>query len=375
MTGAPTGTRRQRRAARAARGALAAALLGAAALLLGVACAVGAGAQGVQVTPGQTTRVVSLPAGEVTNATRPLRVVLSGAPDPQGRWASLSPQVAGTWSAQGDAMVFTPASTLAPCSQYTLVVWPGADAIGEHPLTRAVVRHLSVSCPPVAGLQEALARLGYLGARFRARYIFHERAGRIARRTAAVDAYHPPRGALLPSPAGAPAAQLGVLDATTRGALMVYQLDRGLEATGVADEATWERLLYDLTNYRRDPRPYTWVTVSEGSPEILEVHLGSHVAVRSLTNTGVPGAETQQGIFPIYARYVSTAMIGTDPDGESYDDPAVPWVNYFNGGDAVHGYPRASYGWPQSNGCVELPIGVAQTVYGFLSVGDIVEVR
>jgi lipoprotein-anchoring transpeptidase ErfK/SrfK len=54
--------------------------------------------------------------------------------------------------------------------------------------------------------------------------------------------------------------------------------------------------------------------------------------------------------------------------------PDVPWVNYFNGGDAVHGYPRAAYGFPQSNGCVELPIETAQTVFGMLSIGDIVEV-
>jgi len=88
----------------------------------------------------------------------------------------------------------------------------------------------------------------------------------------------------------------------------------------------------------------------------------------------VPGAETAQGIFPIYSRFVSTTMTGTDVDGTKYTVPDVPWVNYFNGGDAVHGYPRASYGFPQSNGCVELPIEAAARVYPMLKVGDIVEV-
>ena len=50
----------------------------------------------------------------------------------------------------------------------------------------------------------------------------------------------------------------------------------------------------------------------------------------------------------------------------------MPWVNYFNGGDAVHGYERGSYGFPQSNGCVELPIATAAEVYPMLAVGDIV---
>jgi lipoprotein-anchoring transpeptidase ErfK/SrfK len=114
--------------------------------------------------------------------------------------------------------------------------------------------------------------------------------------------------------------------------------------------------------------------VSESIPETLEVHRDGHVVLSTPVNTGVAGAETAQGIFPIFSRFTSTTMTGTNPDGSKYSDPGVPWVNYFNGGDAVHGFPRGSYGTPQSNGCVELPIGTAQTVYGMLKVGDIVEV-
>jgi lipoprotein-anchoring transpeptidase ErfK/SrfK len=99
------------------------------------------------------------------------------------------------------------------------------------------------------------------------------------------------------------------------------------------------------------------------------------VALTTPANTGVAGAETQTGIFPIYSRLTSTTMTGTNPDGSKYSDPGVPWVNYFNGGDAVHGFPRASYGSPQSNGCVELPISTAESVYGMLAIGDIVDVK
>ncbi len=65
------------------------------------------------------------------------------------------------------------------------------------------------------------------------------------------------------------------------------------------------------------------------------------MVISTPANTGVAGAETERGTFPIYARYVSTTMTGTNPDGSHYSDPGVPWVNYFNGGDAVHGFPRA----------------------------------
>ena len=36
--------------------------------------------------------------------------------------------------------------------------------------------------------------------------------------------------------------------------------------------------------------------------------------------------------------------------------PPCPWASYFNGGDALHGFVRATYGSPQSNGCVEMAI-------------------
>jgi lipoprotein-anchoring transpeptidase ErfK/SrfK len=185
----------------------------------------------------------------------------------------------------------------------------------------------------------------------------------------------PPRGALAPDPTDAPPVQMGQLDETTRGALEVYQADRGLHVSGEADSATWASVLYDETNDRRDRQPYTWVSVSESLPETLALHRGHRVVFTTPVNTGVPGAETAQGSFPIYSRYVSTTMSGTDVDGTKYVVPDVPWVNYFNGGDAVHGYPRSSYGFPQSNGCVELPIEAARTVFGMLAIGDIVVVK
>ena len=88
-----------------------------------------------------------------------------------------------------------------------------------------------------------------------------------------------------------------------------------------------------------------------------------------------PRRRDRAGTFPIFVRFAATTMTGINLDGTHYGDPGVPWVNYFNGGDAVHGYPRAGYGFPQSNGCVELPIPTAETVYGMLGLGDLVTVE
>jgi peptidoglycan hydrolase-like protein with peptidoglycan-binding domain len=324
--------------------------------------------------PLSPTLLVALPQHGIANGTRPLTVTLSALPAASSPQPTLRPAVAGAWSTVGNSEVFTPASTLMPCSTYTLTVWADTVAAGHSRLGKRHTIGLNVACPSISGVQQALARLGYMGATFHPLYDVHLASGRETRREAAEHAFHPPRGVLVPDPSDAPAVETGHLDETTRGALSVYQSDRGLEPTGEPDYATWASLLAAESAYRRNPKPYTWVTVSESIPETLEVHVGHHVALSSPANTGVPGAETPQGIFPIFSRFVSTTMSGEDVDGTKYKVEDVPWVNYFNGGDAVHGYERGSYGSPQSNGCVELPIGTAQTVFGMLQIGDIVEV-
>jgi peptidoglycan hydrolase-like protein with peptidoglycan-binding domain len=325
--------------------------------------------------PLPPTQLAALPARVLASGIAPLAVALSAPVSPSSPPPTLDPKIAGTWSIVGDADVFTPASTLQPCSRYALTVWARTTSTGHAALGRKQTIGLRVACPPLAGMQQALARLGYLPAKLHPRYIVHIAAGAETRREAAEHAFKPPRGALDADLADAPPVHMGQLDETTRGAIEVYQADRGLEVTGEPDSATWASLLYDETHYRRDRQPYTWVTVSESLPETLDLHRGHRVVFSTPVNTGVPGAETEQGVFPIYARYVSTTMSGTDVDGTKYVVPDVPWVNYFNGGDAVHGYQRASYGFPQSNGCVELPIEAAHTVFGMLAIGDIVIVR
>jgi peptidoglycan hydrolase-like protein with peptidoglycan-binding domain len=324
--------------------------------------------------PLSPTQLVALPHHELANGTQPLTVTLSAPPAPGSPQPTIKPAVAGAWTAVGNSEVFTPTSTLMPCSTYTVTVWANTTASGHSRLGHRRTVGLNVACPGVAAAQQALARLGYMGATFHPLYAVHLPAGRESRAVAAGHAFHPPRGVLVPDPSDAPAVETGRLDETTRGALTVYQSHHGLEPTGEPNYATWASLLAAETADHRNPSPYTWVTVSESIPETLEVHRGHHVVLSTPANTGVPGAETAQGIFPIFSRFTSTTMTGTNPDGSHYSDPGVPWVNYFNGGDAVHGFPRGSYGTPQSNGCVELPIETAHTVFGMLQLGDIVVV-
>jgi lipoprotein-anchoring transpeptidase ErfK/SrfK len=363
------------------------------------------------------TKLTALPHHTISDGTLAIRVRLSGRPASFSPRPTFEPAVAGTWTIRGDSEIFTPASTLDPCATYTLTIPAASTAVSHSPLGAIRRVSVSVACPSVRGLQQILARLDYLpyeshsSERARvledaaaatartaagvsstadsneaqtgpsatvdsseAAHVAHETRAHLARRVAAIDAFDPspetPRSRI----ADAPPLEYGRLDETTKGALMVFQSNHELEPTGEPDKATWTALLKAAEKHERAPSPYTFVTVSESIPETLEVHKGSHVVLSTPANTGVAGAETAQGIFPIFSRFTSTTMTGTNPDGTKYSDPGVPWVNYFNGGDAVHGFPRGSYGTPQSNGCVELPIETAHTVYDMLQIGDIVEV-
>lgn len=364
------------------------------------------------------TKLTALPHHTIADGTLAIRVRLSGQPARFSPRPTFEPAVAGTWAIRGDSEIFTPASTLDPCATYTLAIPAASTAVSHSPLGAPRKVSVSVACPSVRGLQQILARLGYLpyeshsSERARvledaaaetaqtaasgssattdshesatdpntatdsseAAYAAHESRAHMARRVAAIDAFDPTSATPRSRIGDAPPLEYGQIDETTKGALMVFQSNHELEPTGEPDKATWTALLKAAEKDERDPSTYTFVTVSESIPETLEVHKGSHVVLTTPANTGVAGAETAQGIFPIFSRFTSTTMIGTNPDGSKYSDPGVPWVNYFNGGDAVHGFPRGSYGTPQSNGCVELPISTAQTVYGMLAIGDIVEV-
>ncbi len=159
------------------------------------------------------------------------------------------------------------------------------------------------------------------------------------------------------------------------GALKTFQSQHNLPVTGVADPTTWNELVNAVDSSDVDPATYNYVDVSEGSPETLTLYVAGKVKFTTLVNTGIEPVPTQTGTFPVYERFVSTTMTGTNPDGTKYSDPDIPWVSYFNGGDALHGFIRASYGFPQSLGCVEMPFASAKTVFPYTPIGTLVTVH
>ena len=67
-------------------------------------------------------------------------------------------------------------------------------------------------------------------------------------------------------------------------------------------------------------------------------------------------------------------MRGRNPDGSRYVDPGIKWISYFYGGEAIHGFDRGSYGFPQSVGCVETPISTAGKIWPYTPIGTLVSI-
>jgi peptidoglycan hydrolase-like protein with peptidoglycan-binding domain len=176
----------------------------------------------------------------------------------------------------------------------------------------------------------------------------------------------PPSLAVLWSP--------GKINKITTGAVMQFEMAEGLPADGEAGRLAWADLLRAVADRQLDRSTYNYVYVNTGSPEYVSLWRDGAVVFKTLANTGIAQAPTEVGTWPVYARYVTTTMSGTNPDGSHYNDPGIPWVSYFNGGDALHGFLRAAYGFPQSLGCVEMPYASARTVFPYTPIGTLVTV-
>ncbi len=158
-----------------------------------------------------------------------------------------------------------------------------------------------------------------------------------------------------------------------RGAVMAFQAQHRLAINGITTKKFWGRLFAAAASSQSNAVGYSYAIASKGSPETLTIWHDGHKVLRSLANTGISIDPTASGTYPVYLRFRFQIMQGTNPDGSHYADP-VSYVSYFDGGEAVHYFPRGSYGFPQSLGCVELPMNDAKRAWPYLTYGSLVTV-
>jgi Bacterial Ig-like domain/L,D-transpeptidase catalytic domain len=327
------------------------------------------------ITPADRTRNVDGAYPITVNFSAP---VAANSPKPL-----INPQVPGSWSTQGNSLVFTPTTPFGPSTQVTIDIPAGIRSATGALLSTPATERFTTSGYSQLALAEMLTDQGYLPMTFSPTYSGAARVSAAmaefapASLTAGGVAYDPPQGTFT-FDSGYPSMlqsmwnpnQANVL---LRGAVMAFESEHNMTVDASLTRQFWRALLQAQQSGEQNQNGYTYAVANKGSPETLTIYHNGHFAMRSLTNTGIPSDPTVNGTFPVYAKYRFTIMSGTNPDGSHYSDP-VQWVSYFNGGDAVHYFVRPGYGYPQSLGCVELPYNAAVRAFPLLTYGSLVTV-
>ncbi len=285
---------------------------------------------------------------------------------------TLDPPVAGTWQqVDPTTMTFVAAAPLVPSSTETITVPSGPGGVlgrDGKTLAQGATVQFTVATGSTLRLQQLLAELDYLPVSFTP-------AGPV---TAPQELAQPQEGTFswrFSEPTSLVSQwSPGLSGVITKGAVMTFEDQHDLKADGEAGPAVWGQLLASAAAGSVNAAAYNYVYVSKTLPETATVYSDGKAVYSTLANTGASSVPTADGTFPVFEHLTSTTMSGTNPDGSKYVDPNIPWVSYFNGGDALHGYVRASYGFPQSDGCVEMPPANAAVVFPYTPIGTLVTV-
>ncbi|HXY28108.1 MAG TPA: L,D-transpeptidase family protein, partial [Acidimicrobiales bacterium] len=314
-----------------------------------------AGAQGVA---SNTTITVTF--------TQPLA---ANSPTPQ-----LSPVIGGTWVRTGPSTLsYRLDSPLIPSSEEVVTIPGGSTGVrsaGGATLPSSHTVSFTVAPGDTLRLQQLLAGLDYLPV------AFDPSGPAPARADLAMDqpGSFTWRWPGLPAELTSQWAQ-GTANEITKAAVMSFESQNGLGVDGIAGPAVWTDLVNDTINGKVSSVPYVYVLVNKVLPETLTLWDNGTAQYSGIpVNTGAPGADTTDGTYAVFEHVRFSEMKGTNPDGTTYDDPNVPYASYFNGGDALHGFVRATYGSPQSNGCVEMSYADAALVWPLTPIGTLVTV-
>jgi lipoprotein-anchoring transpeptidase ErfK/SrfK len=339
-----------------------------------------AGSSGADAATGRTFSVASTsPAQGAQNVASNATITLTfSTPVTLGQgdgMPTLSPDVAGKW-VQKDATTLTYAldSPLIPASQIAVTIPGGAHglrAVNGATLTSSDTVDFDVAAGDTLRLQQLLAQLNYLPVGF----------APTGPAPAHADLAEDQAGSFSWRWAGLPTALTsqwtqGTQNEITKAAVEAFETQNNIGVDGIAGPTVWTNLINDVINDKPDATPYVYVLVNKVVPQNLTLwNNGVAQYVGFPINSGAPGADTTDGNYAVFEHVRYSDMKGTNVDGSTYNDPNVPYASYFNGGDALHGFIRASYGSPQSNGCIEMSYADAALVWPLTPIGTLVTIE
>jgi lipoprotein-anchoring transpeptidase ErfK/SrfK len=333
--------------------------------------------------PAEPLRVLAISPGNSADPVtvgNPVRVTFSEALAPGSPRPAFSPAIKGRWhTINDDTMVFTPRASIRPATQLTLRLPAGSTGLrsvtGAH-LATAVTAVFQAGGWSTLRLEELLAQLGYLPLTWTPDSGYP---------SGPITVSYTGRSSAGVSPGGEfswqgayPSAltslwQPGKPGVILTGALMAFQADHGLPMTGTISRRLFRAVLKAVALGEHNANGYSYALASKTLPETLTVWHNGRIVSHGLANTGATSTPTADGTFPVYLRTKYQIMRGLLPNGKPYADPAH-FVSYFKGDYAVHSMHRASFGHPQSLGCVELPYHEAKQVWPYLTYGSLVTV-
>jgi hypothetical protein len=293
---------------------------------------------------------------------------------------TISPATPGAWhEIDSHTLEFSPSGFGAALGSQVHIQLPQSVAVtGPSGSALQTTSEISWTVPPgsTARLQQLLAEQGYLP-------LSWDPSGNpvaATPRAQAAAAVDPPAGRFTWRYPNTPSSLEALwtpneANVITRGAVMMFENENDIAVDGVAGAGVWKVLLSNALAGKRHDTPYNYVYVHRNIPQLLTLWSAGHTVLTSPGNTGVPAAPTVLGTFPVFEHIPVGTMSGTNPDGSTYNDPGIKWISYFNGGDALHTFNRASFGTPQSLGCVELPEAAAARVWPYTPIGTLVTIE
>ena len=335
----------------------------------------GAGAGGSSTSGLLIEATDPTPGAQEVPSNTTISVTFSGPVSLQKATPALSPAIAGKWvQSSPTTLTYDLDSPLIPSSQEVLTIPGGSSGMRSTDGSTLAASH-SVTFDVAAGdtlrVQQLLAGLDYLPVGFSATGPPPARADLAQDQTGTFSWRWPG----LPTELTSQWTQ-GTENMITKAAIEAFETQNDLGVDGIAGPAVWTALINDTINDKASATPYVYVLVNKVEPENLTLwNNGTAQYVGIAVNTGAPGADTTDGTYAVFEHVRFSDMKGTNPDGSTYNDPNVPYASYFNGGDALHGFIRATYGSPQSNGCVEMSYADAALVWPLTPIGTLVTRR
>ncbi|MDE3130358.1 MAG: peptidoglycan-binding protein, partial [Acidobacteriota bacterium] len=254
------------------------------------ATAVASPAPGSRITPTTSIRLTF---------SKPVAKVLGSGLPP------VSPRTAGRWHVLNSHTIqFVPVGYGYGLGASVRVSLPagvnlqGGQAGGADPVGQWTVPDGST-----LALQQLLAQLGYLPVDFNPA----SGASAVAATPAAEEAaiVNPPRGSFSWRYPNTPTTLRSLWSPSrytelTKGAVMAFEQAQGLATDGVAGPQVWKALIRAAVAGQKSSFGYTFVMVSEHSPESVSVWHSGKVVVHGAANTGIAAAPTALGTYAVY---------------------------------------------------------------------------